>query len=115
MAGLLLFIAATLLIANAETALMVQVLRAVQGLGGGLASVIGMAMIRHAYPAAEAAKRFPVVMPVMLWPPPIAPAIGALLLGLGGRRPGARLGGAGAVLLANVIAATIPEPEGFVT
>ena len=99
MAGLLLFIAATLLIANAETALIVQALRAVQGLGGGFASVIGMAMIHHAYPATEAAKRFPVVMTVMLWAPLIAPAMGALVLDLGGRRPVARLGGAGALLL----------------
>ena len=88
MAGLLLFVAATLLIANAETALIVQALRAVQGLGGGFASVICMAMIHHAYPAAEAAKRFPVVMTVMLWAPLIAPAMGALVvLDLGGPAP----------------------------
>ena len=37
--------------------------------GGGFASVICMAMIRDSYPAAEAARRFPVVMLVMLSAP----------------------------------------------
>ena len=83
MAGLFLFIATSLLIAYAQTAQQVQVLRAVQGLGGGFASVICMAMIRDSYPAAEAARRFPAVMLVMLSAPLIAPAIGALLLDLG--------------------------------
>ena len=83
-AGLLLFIATSLLIANAESALEIQVLRAVQAFGGGFASVICMAMVRDSYSAAEAAKRFPTVMLVMLSAPLLAPVIGAFLLD---RRP----------------------------
>ena len=83
MAGLLLFIATSLLIANADSVLEIQILRAVQAFGGGFAAVICMAMIRDSYPAAEAAKRFPTVMLVMLSAPLLAPVIGAFLLGLG--------------------------------
>lgn len=82
-AGLLLFIATSLLIANAESALEIQVLRAVQAFGGGFTSVICMAMVRDSYSAAEAAKRFPTVMLVMLSAPLLAPVIGAFLLDLG--------------------------------
>ena len=81
--GLCLFIITSLLIANADSALEIQVLRAVQAFGGGFASVICMAMIRDSYSAAEAARRFPTVMLVMLSAPLIAPLIGAFLLDLG--------------------------------
>ena len=81
--GLLLFVATSLLITLADSARQIQVLRVVQAFGGGFASVICMAMIRDAYPAAEAAKRFPLIMLVMLSAPLIAPLIGAFLLELG--------------------------------
>ena len=42
-----------------------------------------MAMVRDAYPPAQAAKQFPKVMLVMLSAPLLAPAIGTLLLPLG--------------------------------
>ena len=81
--GLLLFIAASLFIANAETIPEILALRAIQALGGGFSAVICMAMIRDSYSPAEAAKRFPAVMLVMLSAPLVAPVIGAWLLDLG--------------------------------
>lgn len=110
--GLLLFILTSLLIAYADTALQIQVLRVFQALGGGFASVICMAMIRDSYPAAEAAKRFPAVMLVMLSAPLIAPVIGALLLELGWPTIFLFLAGYALVLLVvfNSVGETLAKP-----
>ena len=83
MPGLLLFVLTSLFIAYADSARQIQILRVVQAVGGGFASVICMAMIRDAYPPAEAARRFPLMMLVMLSAPLIAPLLGAFLLELG--------------------------------
>ncbi len=110
--GLLLFIVTSVLIANSSSALQIQVLRIVQAFGGGFASVICMAMIRDSYPAAEAAKRFPAVMLVMLSAPLIAPVIGALLLELGWPTIFLFLAGYALVLLAvfNAVGETLAKP-----
>lgn len=81
--GLLIFIAGTLAIVFATTIEQVQWLRPVQAIGGGLVASICNAMVRDSYSPTEAAKRFPLVMLVMLAAPLIAPVIGALLLPLG--------------------------------
>lgn len=81
--GLIIFCASSLLIAAADSISVLIALRVVQAIGGGFATVICMAMVRDAYEPLEAAKRFPVVMLVMLGAPLVAPAIGAALLSLG--------------------------------
>jgi len=81
--GLVVFCVASLLISSASTISAVLALRALQAIGGGFATVICMAMVRDAYEPLEAAKRFPVVMLVMLGAPLVAPGIGVLLLSFG--------------------------------
>ena len=83
LSGLVLFTASSVAIAITDSIQGVLVLRAVQALGGGFATVICMAMVRDAYPPLEAARRFPTVMLVMLSAPLLAPVIGSLLLELG--------------------------------
>jgi DHA1 family bicyclomycin/chloramphenicol resistance-like MFS transporter len=83
MLGLIVFSGSSLFIAAADSMSALLALRAVQAVGGGFATVICMAMVRDAYPPMEAAKRFPVVMLVMLGAPLVAPAIGAALLSFG--------------------------------
>ncbi|MEZ5598017.1 MAG: Bcr/CflA family efflux MFS transporter [Pseudomonadales bacterium] len=81
--GLALFTVASLVIVMAASMAQVQVLRAVQAVGGGFATVVAMAMIRDSYPPAEAARRYPLVMLILLGAPLFAPAIGAGLLHVG--------------------------------
>lgn len=81
--GLGVFIAGTIAIAFATSVEQVQWLRPVQALGGGFVASICNAMVRDSYSPTEAAKRFPLVMLVMLTAPLVAPVIGTLLLPLG--------------------------------
>jgi DHA1 family bicyclomycin/chloramphenicol resistance-like MFS transporter len=81
--GLIIFCASSLLISFASSISAVITLRVFQAIGGGFATVICMAMVRDAYEPMEAAKRFPLVMLVMLGAPLVAPAIGAALLSFG--------------------------------
>jgi len=81
--GLLVFTAGTIAIAFATSVEQIQWLRPLQALGGGFVASICMAMVRDSYSPTEAAKRFPLVMLVMLAAPLIAPVIGTLLLPLG--------------------------------
>lgn len=83
MIGLLLFMLTSVLIARANDIQQILWLRGVQAFGGGFATVICMAMVRDAFSAEEAAKKFPKVMLVMLTAPLVAPAIGAAMLELG--------------------------------
>jgi DHA1 family bicyclomycin/chloramphenicol resistance-like MFS transporter len=82
-AGLIIFIVTSLLIAQATSISQVLWLRGIQAFGGGFATVICMAMVRDAFSAQEAARKFPKVMLVMLTAPLVAPAIGAALLSFG--------------------------------
>ena len=81
--GLIIFMGGTLAIAFAESVAEVQVLRPVQAVGGGFVASICNAMVRDSYPPTEAAKRFPIVMLVMLTAPLVAPVVGAALVPLG--------------------------------
>ena len=81
--GLVIFILGSLVIAFADSAAQVQWLRPLQALGGGFVASICMAMVRDSYPPTEAAKRFPIVMLVMLAAPLVAPILGTLLLPFG--------------------------------
>ena len=81
--GLALFIIATIAIMYSASALEIQILRGLQAIGGGFATVICNAMVRDAFEPAEAAKRFPMVMLVMLVAPLVAPVLGSFLMDLG--------------------------------
>lgn len=81
--GLVVFISGTLAISFATSVEQIQWLRPVQALGGGLVASICFAMVRDSYSPTEAAKRFPLVMLVMLAAPLIAPVLGTLLLPFG--------------------------------
>ena len=81
--GRIVFVISSLLISAASSIAAVLALRALQAIGGGFATVICMAMERDASEPLEAAKRFPVVMLVMLGAPLVAPAIGVALLSFG--------------------------------
>ena len=81
--GLVIFIVGTLLISRATSVEQIQWLRPLQALGGGFVASICNAMVRDSYSPTEAAKRFPLVMLVMLAAPLIAPVVGTLLLPLG--------------------------------
>lgn len=81
--GLVIFAAASVLIAMAASVEQVQWLRFVQAIGGGFATVICMAIVRDVYPVEELGKRMAMVTLIMLASPVIAPSIGALLLNLG--------------------------------
>lgn len=83
LAGLGIFIPTALLIAFLDSIDLIIVLRGLQAVGGGFATVICMAMVRDAFDAADAARQFPKIMMVMLTAPLIAPAIGVVLLPLG--------------------------------
>jgi DHA1 family bicyclomycin/chloramphenicol resistance-like MFS transporter len=105
--GLVVFCAASLLISAATSISAVIALRVLQAVGGGFATVICMAMVRDAYEPLEAAKRFPVVMLVMLGAPLVAPAIGVALLSFGWESIFVFL----ALYAAVVLVAFVPVPE----
>ena len=81
--GLIVFIAGTIAISLATTIEQIQWLRPLQALGGGFVASICNAMVRDSYSPTEAAKRFPMVMLVMLAAPLIAPVVGTALLPFG--------------------------------
>ncbi len=81
--GLIVFIAGAIAISFATSVEQIQWLRPVQAIGGGLVASICYAMVRDSYSPTEAAKRFPLVMLVMLAAPLIAPVLGTLLLPFG--------------------------------
>ena len=81
--GLLVFTAASLAIAAARDIEQVWVLRALQALGGGGASVVCMAQVRDVYPPEQVPKKIANVTLVMLVAPMAAPTLGALLMQLG--------------------------------
>ncbi|HSG63445.1 MAG TPA: MFS transporter, partial [Gammaproteobacteria bacterium] len=85
LAGLGIYVVASLGIAQADSIGVVLALRVVQALGGGLATVVSLAAIRDMYSPSEAGQKFAVVMLIMLLAPLLAPAGGAMLLGLSWR------------------------------
>jgi len=78
--GLGVYVLATAGIAQAQSIGVVLVLRIVQALGGGFATVVSLAAIRDMYKPSEAGEKFANVMLIMLLAPLLAPAGGAALL-----------------------------------
>ncbi len=110
--GLVAFILTTVVIVFSTRIEHVQALRLVQAIGGGLCAVVCMPMVRDAYPAREAVRKFPIVFMVMLIAPLLAPMIGSLLLPLGWQSIFVFLGlyGAFALLAFTRIPETAPNP-----
>ena len=81
--GLLVFVLASLLIAVATSIQQVWLLRVLQALGGGVASVICMAQVRDIFTAEEVPVKIANIILIMLLAPMLAPLIGAVLLQLG--------------------------------
>lgn len=85
-AGLLLFVMATILVALAQDATSFMIGRVLQGLGGAAGLVIPRTIVADLYEPREGAKVFSMLMQVMMVAPIIAPPIGGLLLWLLGWR-----------------------------
>ena len=79
LAGLAVFVVASIGILLVDSIAAVQALRVAQGLGGGLAGVLVMAQVKDVYPSSEVSRRFANVIVVVYVAPLIAPLIGALL------------------------------------
>jgi DHA1 family bicyclomycin/chloramphenicol resistance-like MFS transporter len=84
-AGLLIFIFASSLIALASTIEQVLALRLIQAIGGGFASVICMAQVRDVFEPKDVGKKFANIILVILVAPMFAPTIGTLISAYGWR------------------------------
>jgi DHA1 family bicyclomycin/chloramphenicol resistance-like MFS transporter len=78
--GLGVYLVASLGITYADSLGVVLLLRILQALGGGLATVVSLAAVRDMYAPSEAGEKFATVMLIMLLAPLLAPAAGAVLL-----------------------------------
>jgi len=79
LAGLSLFIAASVLIALANNIEQVLVLRLIQAIGGGFTSVICMAQVRDVFEPKDVGKKFANIILVILIAPMFAPTIGTII------------------------------------
>jgi DHA1 family bicyclomycin/chloramphenicol resistance-like MFS transporter len=119
-AGLVLFIAASLLCLGSRTVEWLIALRFVQGLGGCGAQVAAMAMVRDFFPARETAKIISLLILIISASPLLAPSVGVFVsrasrLAMGLHRP-RRVCGRDAVRLLVAIAAGTPaRPHRLVT
>lgn len=78
--GLLIFIVSSALIALSVTLEQLYVMRVVQAIGGGFATVVSSAMVRDLTSGRESAQVFSMIALVMLIAPLIAPGAGAVIL-----------------------------------
>jgi len=83
--GLLIFVISSSLIAVATTIEQVLVLRLIQAIGGGFASVICMAQVRDVFEPKDVGKKFANIILVILIAPMFAPAIGTIISAYGWR------------------------------
>lgn len=81
--GLIGYVVTSLAIALTSTVGEMLVLRFLQAIGGGFATVICMATVRDVYPIEQLGRRFATVTMVLLVAPLVAPALGAAVLPLG--------------------------------
>jgi DHA1 family bicyclomycin/chloramphenicol resistance-like MFS transporter len=83
--GLVIFTLASALIALATAIEQVLVLRLIQAIGGGFASVICMAQVRDVFQPKDVGKKFANIILVILIAPMLAPAIGTAISAYGWR------------------------------
>ena len=79
MTGLSIFTLASISIAFVQIDWIMIPLRALQGLGGGFATVICLAVMRDLYDPIEAARKHATVIFIMMMAPLIAPSVGSLI------------------------------------
>lgn len=84
--GLAMFALASLAIATVSSVWALDILRVVQALGGGVTVITAGATVRDHFEGREAAKMITAIGMVMLVAPLVAPAVGTLLIYLGGWR-----------------------------
>lgn len=84
MAGLVVYIAGSLLALVADSFTLLLIARGVQGLGAAAARVLAVAIVRDRFAGREMARVMSMVIMVFLIVPVFAPAIGAFFLWLGG-------------------------------
>lgn len=85
LAGLTIFLMATLAIIFTPTVEFLLTARIFQAMGGGLASVICMASVRDVFPPLEAGRKYAMVLIVMMIAPMLSPFIGSYLMDFGWR------------------------------
>ncbi|BBP44401.1 multidrug effflux MFS transporter [Thiosulfativibrio zosterae] len=78
--GLLIFMVSSLLIAFSVNLEQLYVMRVIQAIGGGFATVVSAAIVRDLTSGRESAQVFSMIALVMLIAPLVAPATGALIL-----------------------------------
>lgn len=78
--GLILFMLTAFGIVFATTVVQIQVLRFIQAIGTGMATVVCLPSIRDVYDARETGSKFALVMMIMSLAPLVAPVLGAILL-----------------------------------
>ncbi|WP_274572155.1 multidrug effflux MFS transporter [Neisseria leonii] len=86
LAGLAVYVAASLALALLQTVEQLLVLRLVQAVGGGMAAVMAGAVVRDFYRGRQAAQMFALIGIIMMAAPLAAPMLGSLLQTLGGWR-----------------------------
>jgi DHA1 family bicyclomycin/chloramphenicol resistance-like MFS transporter len=79
-AGIVLFVAASLACAAAADAVMLLAMRLVQGLGAGAGPILGRAIIRDLFHGAQMARVMSYAMAAFITAPILAPSIGAMIL-----------------------------------
>jgi EmrB/QacA subfamily drug resistance transporter len=79
-AALVLFVLVSMACAAAQTLQQLVVLRVLQGVGGGLLTPVGSAMLFRAYPLADRAKAAIGVLSVVVIAPAVGPVIGGVLV-----------------------------------
>ncbi len=83
--GLAIFCVASVGIVLSDNIQLIQLLRAIQGIGSGFSAVVAMPTIRDMFEPEVAAKKIPIVSSVMLIAPLTAPIVGTLLMQWGWR------------------------------
>ena len=84
--GLLVYVVSSLVLVFVQTADQLLLLRLVQALGAGMASVVVGAVVRDNYRGNQAAQMFALIGIIMMAAPMLAPQLGALLNKIGGWR-----------------------------
>lgn len=84
--GFVIYMIAAVLANHAQTLDMLLVLRFVQGFGASAPRIVGLAMVRDQYQGREMARVTSFVMMIFILVPAIAPALGQVIIGLGGWR-----------------------------
>lgn len=107
--GLLIFFVSSLLIMYSMQIEQLYVMRVLQAVGGGFATVVSAAIVRDLYSGKESARVFSMIALVMLVAPLLAPGVGALIVNISGWHQVFAFLAFYAVLLAFLVKRGLPE------